>query len=127
MHADKNRLNELSGNVIGGAFIVLDTLGVGFSVKAHKSALAHALPKRGLAVAQRRRATVTHDGAMVAQYFVGLPVESALLVGLKAVQALDDAHRAQCANHPRATGLPLSLLLTFCEPRPTTRRVVNRL
>ena len=29
-HADKSKLNELSGRMIGCAFTVLDTLGAGF-------------------------------------------------------------------------------------------------
>jgi hypothetical protein len=33
-HADSTRLNDLSGQVIGCAFIVLNTLGVGFLEKS---------------------------------------------------------------------------------------------
>jgi hypothetical protein len=47
-HADK--LNELSGIVIGCAFTVLNTLGAGFLEKIYENALAHELRKAGLAV-----------------------------------------------------------------------------
>ena len=60
-HADKNRLNELSGNTIGCAFTVLNTLGAGFLEKVSENALAHELRKAGFAVAQQRGATVMHD------------------------------------------------------------------
>jgi len=40
---------------------------------------------------------------------------------------LDDAHRAQCVNDLKATGLPLCLLLNFGKPRPKIKRVANRL
>ena len=63
-HADKNRLNELSGNVIGRAFTVLGTLGAGFPGKVHENPLAHALRKVGFAVTQQRGATIIHDGTM---------------------------------------------------------------
>jgi len=127
MHADKSRLNELSGNVIGCAFIVLNTLGAGFLEKVYENALAHELRKVGYAVVQQHGVTVMSDGAAVGEYLVDLLVEDALLVELKAVKALDDAHRAQCVNYPKATDLPLCLLLNFGKPRLEIKRVVNRL
>ena len=125
-HADKSRLNELSGNVIGCAFTVLNTLGAGFLEKVYENALAHELRKAGFAVAQQRGVTVTYDGVVVGEYFVDLMIEDMLLVELKTVKALDEAHRAQCVNYLKATGLPLCLLLNFGRPRLEIKRVVNR-
>jgi GxxExxY protein len=65
MHADDNRPYELSGDVIGCAFAVLDTLGAGFLEKAHEKAPAHEFRKEGLAVAQQRGTAVAHDGTAV--------------------------------------------------------------
>jgi GxxExxY protein len=45
---------------------------------------------------------------------------------LKTVKALDDAHRVQCVNHLKATGLPLCPLLNFGKPRQEIKRVVSR-
>ena len=44
-------------------------------------------------------------------------VENAVLVELKAVKALDTAHRAQCINYLKGSGLWLCLLLNFGNPR----------
>ena len=126
-HADKNRLNELSGSVIGCAFTVLNTLGAGFLEKVYENALAHELRKAEFAVAQQHGPTVMYDGAVVGEYFVDLMIEDMLLVELKTVKALDEAHRAQCVNYLKATGLPLCLLLNFGKPRLEIKRVVNRL
>jgi len=82
MHADENRLNEPSGVVIGCAFTVLNTLGVGFLEKVHDNALAHELRRTGLAVTQQRGIAVTYDGTVVGECFVDLLVEEALLVEL---------------------------------------------
>jgi hypothetical protein len=38
-HADEQRLNELSGKVIGTAFNVLNTLGAGYLEKVNENAL----------------------------------------------------------------------------------------
>ena len=46
---------------------------------------------------------------------------------MKTVKALDDAHRAQCVNYLKATGLPPCLLLTFGKPRLEIKRLANRL
>jgi len=91
-HADKNGLNELSGNTIGCASTVRNTLGAGFSEKAYENALAHELRKAGFAVAQQRGVTVMYDGTVVGEYFVDPMIEDMLLVELKTVKALDEAH-----------------------------------
>ena len=62
-----------------------------------------------------------------AEYFADLLVEDALMVELKAVRSLDDAHRMQCANYLKATGMHLCLLLNFGKPRLEMKRVVRDL
>jgi GxxExxY protein len=126
-HADRIGLNELSGVAIGCAFIVLNTLGAGFLEKVYENALAHDLRKAGLAIALQYGATVTYGGSVAAEYFVDLLVEDAVLVELKTVKTLDEAHRLQCVNYLKATGLHLCLLLYFGNPRLEIKRVVNRL
>jgi len=123
MHANGKRLNELSGRVIGCSFTVLNTLGVGFLEKVYENALMLELCKAGLAVVQQRGVAVVYDGTVVGEYFVDLMVEGSLLVELKTVKALDAAHRAQCVNYLKATGLQLCLLLNFGRSRLEVRRV----
>ncbi len=127
MHADEDRMNALSGVVIGCAFTVLNTLGAGFMEKVYENALAHELRKTGLSVAQQHAITVLYDGRTVGAYVADLLVEQALLVELKATKALDPAHRAQCFNDLKATRLPLCLLLNFGNASLEIRRIVNRL
>ncbi len=126
-HADRDRLNGLSGHVIGCAFTVLNTLGVGFLEKVYENALAHELRAAGLAVVQQCGVSVYYNGVLVGEYFADLLVENALLVELQTVKALDDAHRMQCSNCLKATGLQLCLLLNFGKPRLEIKRVVRGL
>ena len=126
-HADTDRLNELSGAIIGCAFTVLNTLGAGFLEKIYENALALELREAGLAVAQQHGARVRYRDAVVGEYFVDLLIEDAVLVELKAVKALDEAHRLQCVNYLKATGLRLCLLLNFGNPRLEIKRVVDHL
>ena len=126
-HADSDRLNELSGRVIGCAFTVLNTLGAGFLEKVYENALALELRAAGLAVVQQCSARVYYNDMVVGEYFADLLVEDVLLVELKTVKALDDTHRMQCTNYLKATGLRLCLLLNFGRLRLEIKRVVQGL
>ena len=70
---------------------------------------------------------VHYKDVVVGKYFEDLLTEEVLLVALKTVKALDDAHRMQCTNYLNATGLQLCLLPNFDNPRPEIKRVVHGL
>ena len=127
MHADGDKINSLSRQVIGCAFTVLNTLGAGFVEKVYENALVHELRKAGLAIEQQKGVTVIYDGIEVGAYVIDLIVEQTLLVELKAAKALDPAHHAQCINYLKASGLRLGLLLNFGTPRLEIKRVANGL
>jgi GxxExxY protein len=76
---------------------------------------------------QQYGAKVHYKDMVVGEYFVDLLINDVLLVELKAVRALDDAHRMQGTNYLKATGLRLCLLLNFGKPHPEIKRVVHGL
>jgi GxxExxY protein len=127
MHADSTRLNDLSGRVIGCAFTVLNTPAAGFLEKVYENAPANKICAAGLAVARQCSVRVHYNDVVVGEYFADLLIENALLVELKTVKALDDAHRMQCTNYLKATGPRLCLLLNFGKPRLEIKRVVHGL
>ena len=75
-HADQDRLNNLSGRVIGCAFSVLNTLGVGFLEKVYENALVCDLRAAGLSVVQQCGVRVHYKDGVVGEYFVDLLVEA---------------------------------------------------
>jgi GxxExxY protein len=125
INSDKGHLNELSRLIIGRAFQVQNTLGVGFLEKDYENALAYEISQAGLGVQQQYAVEVRYNHVMVGVYAADMLVDSAILVELKAVKALDAIHVAQCINYLKATGLPLCLLLNFGHPRLEIRRLVN--
>nr|WP_294501939.1 GxxExxY protein [uncultured Rhodopila sp.] len=127
MNADKRNCNDLSEVIIGRAFVVSNTLGVGFLEKVYENALAHELRKMGFSVRQQYSIQVWYDDVVVGVYTADLLVEDAVVIELKATKALDPVHSAQCLNYLKATGLSLCLLLNFGNPRLEIRRVANRL
>jgi hypothetical protein len=116
-----DRLNDLSGRVIGCAFTVLNKLGMGFLKRSMimRWYMNHA------------RACIRDGGGprgFAASRFTTITlVADLLLVELKTVNAPDDAHRIQCTNYLKATGQHLCLLLNFGRPRLAIKRVVHGL
>ena len=107
------RLNRITGSIIGAAQAVSSELGSGFLEKVYENALAFELRRRGHEVAQQKAVDVRYRQEIVGQYFADLVVDRCVLVELKAVAGLEKIHRAQCLNYLRATGLRISLLLNF--------------
>jgi GxxExxY protein len=118
--------DNLSELVIGCAFTVANTLGVGFLEKVYENALAHEMRTRGLTVVQQRSIVVTYNDIVVGEYITDLLVEDRIMIELKVVKALSDQHVAQCMNYLRATGKSLCLLFNFGRSRIELRRVTVR-
>jgi GxxExxY protein len=123
INTDDPGLNGLSERIIGCAFAVSNTLGVGFLEKVYENALAHELRKAGLTVQQQYSMAVRYDGIIVGDYVADFLVNGLILVELRAVKSLDDIHVAQCMNYLRTTGLRLCLLMNFARLRVEIRRI----
>jgi len=124
MNTDAGEQKQLTRRVIGCAYQVANTLGNGFLEKVYENALAHELAKAGLSVSQQVPIAVVYDGLVVGDFFADILVEKTLLLELKSVTALTDAHFAQCLNYLKATGIPVCLLLNFGTSRMEIRRVM---
>ena len=120
---DLTHLNPLTEKIIGCVFKVSNTLGPGFLEKVYENALAHELRKAELDFRQQYPISVLYDGTVVGEFLADLLVNEQVIIELKAVKNLDDAHLAQCLNYLKATGLPLCLLINFGTPRVQVKRV----
>ncbi len=125
MNADERRFADLTHQVIGCAMEVSNTLGCGFLEKVYENAMAIALQNTGLAVEQQVRFEVQFANQPVGEYICDLLVERTVVVEVKAIKALDDAHFAQCMNYLKVTNLSLCLLFNFAKPRLEWKRIVR--
>ncbi|MCX5891572.1 MAG: GxxExxY protein [Deltaproteobacteria bacterium] len=130
MSADKiqGRRQELDGiteKIIGCVYKISKTLGCGFLEKVYENALVIELRKTGLQVEQQYGIKVRYDGIIVGEFAADLLIEENVLLELKTVKALDDAHLSQCLNYLKATGLSVCLLVNFGKPKAEIRRIVN--
>jgi GxxExxY protein len=123
MNTDRVAPSGVTERIIGCAFTVSNTLGVGFLETVYENALAHEMRKRGLVVVQQRGIVVRYDDVVIGDYTADLLVEDRIIVDLKVVKSLNEQHIAQCVNYLRATGMELCLLINFGRPRIEIRRV----
>ncbi len=65
-----------------------------------------------------------YDGVVVGDYVADLLVNDQILLEIKAVNKIQDAHLAQCLNYLKATGYKICLLINFGKPRVEVKRVI---
>lgn len=117
-------VNDITEKIIGCAYSVSNTLGVGFVEKVYENALVVAARKAGLQVEQQYPIKVSFDGVVVGEFFADLFVENRVLVELKAVSMLMNEHTAQALNYLRATGADVCLLINFGKPKIEIKRLL---
>ena len=116
-------VNMITEKIIGCAYRVSNSLGIGFVEKVYENSLAHELQKSGLKVTQQTPIKVLYDEIVVGDFFADLLVEEQVLVELKAVSILKDEHVAQSLNYLRATGLEICLLINFGTTKVQLKRL----
>ena len=105
---------HLSDQVRDIAFQVHLRFAPGYLENVYENALLHRLEQAGLKVKRQYPITVRDvDGFVVGEFIADLFVEEVLIVELKAVKNLTEAHLAQLLNYLYATGIRDGLLINF--------------
>jgi GxxExxY protein len=107
------RLNAITNRIIGAAIAVHRALGPGFLEDVYERALIVELTRRGIPFRSQARYAITYQGETVGDLRLDLVVEEAVIVELKAVDALAPIHTAQVISYLRATGFKLAILINF--------------
>ena len=114
---------DLTRRIIGAFYEVRNILGHGFLESVYENALVLKLRREGLRVCQQQPLSVYFEGTVVGQFFADVVVEERVILELKAVENLNDAHRRQLYNYLRATDCEVGLLLNF-GPEAEFQRVI---
>ena len=118
-------VNLVTQKIIGCAYDVSNSLGVGFVEKVYENALVHRIRKvTGFSVSQQHPIEVVYDDVIVGEFVVDLLVEERVLVELKAVSMLNQDHMAQALNYLRATGCEFCLLINFGRTKVEIKRLL---
>ena len=115
-----------SYEIIGAAYDVYNKLGHGFLEAVYQEALEIELKKREIPYEREKDLKILYDGIELKQsYKADFVCYDKIIIELKAVSSLDDAHHAQVYNYLHATGFKLGILLNFgCSNGLETKRIV---
>ncbi len=121
---------ELSGAIIGAAIEVHRELGPGLLESVYEFCIARELREAGIPFLQQHPVPIRYKGEKLDMGFrLDLWVDQRIIVEVKAVEAVQEVHRAQLLSYLRLTNSKLGLLINFNEAVLTegVRRVVNGL
>ncbi|MCB0007177.1 MAG: GxxExxY protein [Anaerolineales bacterium] len=116
---------ELAHTVIGAAMEVHSSLRQGYLESVYENAMVHELTSRGLEVATQVPLSVRYKGVEVGRFVIDMLINDLLIVELKAIQRLTDAHVAQALNYLTATEREIALLLNFGARSLQFKRVIR--
>lgn len=120
--------NEIGTRVVDHAVRLHQELGPGLLESVYEALLAHRLQCLGLRVDRQVSVPIRFDGPDFDEGFrVDLRVEGRVLVELKSVEVLNNAHKKQILTYLKLTGIKLGYLLNFGEElmRDGITRVIN--
>jgi len=126
--AERERLNRITECIIGAAMEVHSALGPGLLESAYEARPAFELSERGLRVEpQKPLPLVYKEVRLDCGHRLDLLVEDAVIVEIKAMEALSSVHQAQLLSYLKLAGLPLGLLINFnvTSLRNGIRRVIH--
>jgi GxxExxY protein len=103
-----------SYKIVGAAFEVYNKMGHGFLEAVYQECLELEFRKRGIPYEREKEIKIYYDGQELKQvYRADFVCYGKIIVELKAVSELNEAHHAQVYNYLHATGMKLGILLNF--------------
>ena len=104
-------------DIIGAAMAVHRYFGCGFTEKVYQDALEIELKNQNIPFEREAELHAVYNGQELATTFKpDFICFNKIIVELKAVQELDDVHRAQAINYGKVSDSDIALLINFGEP-----------
>lgn len=122
------QLDEITGSIVDAAMKVHTALGPGLLESVYEKYLTHELIKRGLHVESQIWVPVRYDGVEIeGGYKIDLLVDGQVIVELKVVEQLLEAHKAQLLSYLKLSNKQVGLHINFnvVHLRNGIRRLVN--
>ena len=127
MNTNKKKIlyKELSYKIIGLTMEVYNKLGYGFLEKVYENALMILFKREGIKAEQQVPIKVYFEGKVVGDYVADILIENKIIIELKSVEKIINAHKAQVLNYLCATGIRLGIILNFGKEELTFERFVK--
>ncbi len=104
-------------DIIGGCFEVYNELGSGFDEAIYHESLEIELADRNIPFVSEPRLEVSYKTHILKKHFKpDMIAYQKIIIELKAVKEINEAHRSQVHNYLKATGFQLGLLINFGNP-----------
>jgi GxxExxY protein len=113
----------ITDKIIRAFYNVYNELGFGFAERVYERALIAELGELGLVANRQQLIKVFYKKFDVGDYQIDILVDGKVLLELKSVEALNEAHDKQIQNYLRATPIEVGLVLNF-GPKPEIMRKV---
>ena len=118
---------ELTNKIIGAAYAVYKQMGFGFLESVYEKCLLIELHKASVRAEHQAEILVRYDDKVVGEFKADLLVENDIIVELKSIRSLMQAHEVQLVNYLKATGKNIGLLINFGETGVQVKRKVRDL
>ncbi|XWN36449.1 MAG: GxxExxY protein [Balneola sp.] len=131
-HVKKSRVNrkykhsELTGTAIGCAMKVHSQLGCGYPEVIYQRALARELDKCRISHAREIEMPIYYDGIEIGLRRADFIINGEVILELKAVSEINNAHFNQILNYLKAYQKEIGLLINFGEESLKFRRFINK-
>ena len=118
---------ELTEKIIAAAYHVYNKMGFGFLESVYEKCLLIELRKRGLKTESQKPIIVEYENEVVGEFKADIIVEDTVILELKSIRQISQAHEVQLVNYLVATGKPVGLILNFGEQKVEVKRKVKDL
>ena len=119
-------IDKLTHKIIGCAMKVHQSLGNGFQEVIYQRCLAIEMKHKGLSFEREKEMPIYYREIQVGTRRVDFFIEGAVMVELKAIEKLEDVHKAQAINYLEAYGIADGLLINFGGVSLEFKRVYNK-
>jgi GxxExxY protein len=114
---------ELTKSIIGIYYDVYNELGYGFLEKVYHRAMIIELNKNGYEVEHEKKIEVFYKNEVVGIYIPDLIINKSVILELKCVEYLIEAHENQLINYLKATDCEVGLVLNFGKDPQFRRKI----
>jgi GxxExxY protein len=106
--------SDLTAKIIGAAIEVHKSLGAGLLESAYQACLAHELVLQRIPFEKEKELPVQYKGVIIeTAYRLDFLVADKIVVELKAVEHIEDIHKAQILTYLKLTKCKIGLLINF--------------
>ncbi|GAB62879.1 MAG: GxxExxY protein [Candidatus Jettenia sp.] len=121
---------ELTERIIGCSYRVYNRMGFGFLESVYEKCMLIVLielRKARLNAESQKPITVYYENEIVGEFVADIIVNDTIILELKSVRQIINAHEVQLVNYLVATGKPVGLVINFGERKVEIKRKIKDL